>query len=193
MSSGKNNCGWGGKCLWWAMCLLTIDSLQKIEYLLSGNITRNWARPRLGLWHSWAAAAKQALPKWGWLLCYCGRSLRGSNFSSDHEFSLCTIRNSVQIHCNIWFSISLTVWILRYTITCHREIRLGRMLIKSSFIGHGNPLQYSCLENPMDIGVWQATVHKIAKSRTRLKWLSMHARMLLLARQKLDFLFHLWK
>ena len=32
----------------------------------------------------------------------------------------------------------------------------------------GNSLQYSCLENPMDRGVWQATVHKVAKSQTRL-------------------------
>ena len=31
--------------------------------------------------------------------------------------------------------------------------------------GHGNPLQYSCLENPMDRGVWQATVHRLTKSR----------------------------
>jgi len=30
--------------------------------------------------------------------------------------------------------------------------------------GHGNPLQYSCLENPMDRGAWQATVHRVAKS-----------------------------
>ena len=30
--------------------------------------------------------------------------------------------------------------------------------------GHGYPLQYSCLENPMDRGAWQATVHGIAKS-----------------------------
>ena len=35
--------------------------------------------------------------------------------------------------------------------------------------GHGNPLQYSCLENPMDRGVWQATVHRVAKSRTQIK------------------------
>ena len=34
--------------------------------------------------------------------------------------------------------------------------------------GHGNPLQYSCLENPMDRGAWWATVHGIAKSRTQL-------------------------
>jgi len=34
---------------------------------------------------------------------------------------------------------------------------------------HGNPLQYSYLENPKDRGTWQATVHRVAKSRTRLK------------------------
>ena len=34
--------------------------------------------------------------------------------------------------------------------------------------GNGNPLQYSCLENPMDGGAWQATVHGVAKSRTQL-------------------------
>ena len=37
--------------------------------------------------------------------------------------------------------------------------------------GHGNPLQYSCLENPMDREAWQATVHWV--SWTQLKWLSM--------------------
>ena len=34
--------------------------------------------------------------------------------------------------------------------------------------GNGNPLQYSCLENPMDRGAWWATVHGVAKSETRL-------------------------
>ena len=34
--------------------------------------------------------------------------------------------------------------------------------------GNGNPLQYACLENPMDRGAWQATVHGVAKSWTRL-------------------------
>ena len=50
--------------------------------------------------------------------------------------------------------------------------RLGR----SPRGGHGNPLQYSCLENPMDRGAWQATVHSVEQSQTRLKQLSMHAR-----------------
>ena len=42
--------------------------------------------------------------------------------------------------------------------------------------GHDNQLQYSCLENPIDRGAWWATVHRVAKSRTRLKRLSMHTR-----------------
>ena len=41
--------------------------------------------------------------------------------------------------------------------------------------GNGNPLQYSCLENPGDRGAWWAAVRGVAQSRTRLKWLSMHA------------------
>ena len=35
--------------------------------------------------------------------------------------------------------------------------------------GNGNPLQYSCLENPMDRGAWRAIVHEVAKSQTQLK------------------------
>ena len=38
--------------------------------------------------------------------------------------------------------------------------------------GNGNPLQYRCLENPMDRGAWQATVRGVAKSWTGLKRLS---------------------
>ena len=39
---------------------------------------------------------------------------------------------------------------------------------------HGNPLQYSCLENLMDRGAWWATVHRVVKSQTWLKRLSTH-------------------
>ena len=41
--------------------------------------------------------------------------------------------------------------------------------------GHGNPLQYSCLENPMDRAFWRATVHGVAQIQTWLKWLSKHS------------------
>ena len=46
------------------------------------------------------------------------------------------------------------------------------------------PLQYSCLENPMDRGAWQATVHRVKKSQTRLKRLSMHVHLKMVKMEK---------
>ena len=42
------------------------------------------------------------------------------------------------------------------------------VVVTTSGGGDGTPLQYSCLENPMDRGAWKAAVHGVAKSRTRL-------------------------
>ena len=53
-----------------------------------------------------------------------------------------------------------------------RRLLLGRKVMANldSIFGEGNgtPLQYSCLENPMDRGAWQATVHRVEKSQKRL-------------------------
>ena len=49
--------------------------------------------------------------------------------------------------------------------------------------GHDNPLQHSCLENPMDRGAWWATVHGVTKSQKQLKWLSSHAEKKYLMKQ----------
>ena len=46
---------------------------------------------------------------------------------------------------------------------------------RSTGKGHDGPFQYSCLENPKDKEARQATVHRVAKSQTRLKQLGMHA------------------
>ena len=50
-----------------------------------------------------------------------------------------------------------------------RDVGLNLGLGRSLGEGNSNPLQYSCLENPMDRVAWQATVHGVAKSWTRLK------------------------
>ena len=42
-------------------------------------------------------------------------------------------------------------------------------VVKIPRVGNGNPLQYSCLENPMDRAAWRATVHGAAESWTRLR------------------------
>ena len=49
-----------------------------------------------------------------------------------------------------------------------------KVAAKNTREGNGNPLQYSCLENPVDGGAWWAAVHGVAQSRTQLKRLSMH-------------------
>ena len=55
-----------------------------------------------------------------------------------------------------------------------RDADLIPGLGRSTGESHGNPLQYPCLEDPMDRGAWRAVVHRVASSQTRLKWL--HAR-----------------
>ena len=61
------------------------------------------------------------------------------------------------------------------TCQCRRCKRYGfdQWIGKTPGEGHNNPLQYSCLENSMDGEAWWATVHRVAKSCTRLKWLNM--------------------
>ena len=52
---------------------------------------------------------------------------------------------------------------------------MGSIPGSRKFLGgaQGNPLQYFCLENPMDSGAWRAGVYRVAKSQTRLKQLSI--------------------
>ena len=63
-------------------------------------------------------------------------------------------------------------WDVRHTVRAGSfvgpdgGIRLGPRLRTGE--GNGTPLQYSCLENPMDGGAWKAAVHGVARSRTRL-------------------------
>ena len=67
--------------------------------------------------------------------------------------------------------------------SCRKEVMVAWSCISdtvenSAGEGNGNPLQYSCLENPRDRGAWWAAVYWVAQSRTRLKWLSSSSREL---------------
>ena len=56
-----------------------------------------------------------------------------------------------------------------------RRCKFNSWVRKIPGVGNGHPLQYSCMENPMNRGLWQATVHGVAKSRTRLSdWATKH-------------------
>ena len=76
--------------------------------------------------------------------------------------------------CLWWFRLTGGASGKESTCQCRRYKRLGfdPWLGRSPGGEHGNPLQYSCLENPMDRGAWQATVPWVTKSQTWLKWLS---------------------
>ena len=65
------------------------------------------------------------------------------------------------------FQVELVVKNLPANTGRHKRHRFGSG--RSPGGGYSNPLQYSCLENPMDRGTWQATVHRVTKSQTRLK------------------------
>ena len=74
---------------------------------------------------------------------------------------------SIQVHC---WSITKIVWAFCLFVC----LVLG-VSIHSRGEGNGNPLQYSCLESPLDGGAWWAAVHGITQSWAWLKRLSMHA------------------
>ena len=73
-----------------------------------------------------------------------------------------------------WFSLSLpqvalVVKNLPANAGHRRDLSWIPGLRRSPGGANGSPLQYSCLENPMDRGAWRATVHRIAKGQTQLK------------------------
>ena len=59
-------------------------------------------------------------------------------------------------------------WRIHLQCRGHWRFRLNPWSGRSPREGHGNPLQYSCLENPMDRGAWCTTVHRVTKRQTRL-------------------------
>ena len=83
-------------------------------------------------------------------------------------------RNILLNVCNLWVvQLSSCYWFL-VSYHCGQE-RYLLWILGAFGEGHGNPLLYSCPENPVDRGAWWAAVHGVAQSRTQLKRLSMHA------------------
>ena len=74
----------------------------------------------------------------------------------------------ISFHQNNFSLVLIKVSIFK-TIYSHQILSLALVTLRAEIgAGNGNPLQYSCLENPMDGGAWQAAVHGVARSWTRL-------------------------
>ena len=114
------------------------------------------------------------------------RSLRvGHNWVTEHADSW----SIFAIICHLWIfgnaclipkasQVVLVVKNLPANAGDEREVNSIPGSGRSPGGGHGNPLQYSCLENPMGRGAWQATVHGVARSQTQLNQLSMHSHLI---------------
>ena len=80
--------------------------------------------------------------------------------------------NNWLFYCLCNFTFSEISYSSNHTV--HSLFRLASFTknMNLRFQGSGTPLQYSCLENPMDGGAWWAADYGVAQSRTRLKWFS---------------------
>ena len=97
-----------------------------------------------------------------------GKSLRLSYFLSN---VIEKVHPSFVVYC---YSVSGHCNIPTYKYT-HMQCIYPFIYFYCPGEGNGNPLQYSCLENPKDRGTWWATVQGVTESETWLKWLSMHS------------------
>ena len=105
------------------------------------------------------------------LLFYC----RNSNSRHSDPFSLPYLwQMSLIDHGLVSISPDMASWFFT-TLRKFWPAKLNHHILTSIYHyfcmiwGHGNPLQYSCLESPMDRRAWWATVHGVSKSQTRLK------------------------
>ena len=135
-------------------------------------ITRCWERLKVGGegddrgWEGWMASPTQWT--WVWVNSRCwwwtGRPGVLQSIGSQSQTQLTWIEltehdtNRIKERI-IWLFINRYIWQNSRPQGHNRE-------------GNGSPLQYSCLENPVDRGAWWAAVYGVTQSRTRLKWLS---------------------
>ena len=81
-----------------------------------------------------------------------------------------SIHNNPKLETSYWFyGASLVVQMVKNLPAMQEPPGSIPGLGRSPGGGHGDPLQYSCLENPMNGGAWWAAVHGVAQSRTRLR------------------------
>ena len=84
--------------------------------------------------------------------------------------------------------LCLTCWVAEKLLST-----VARPFICTYGEGHGNPLRYSCLENPMDRGAWRAVVHGVAKSWTWLKQLSISIMSVIMSIMSVSGLSRIWE
>ena len=106
------------------------------------------------------------------------------SFSSARYLGIELLDHTVVLEKEMGDHSSILAWRILWTEECGGLLSIGLHRVRHDWrdlaaacIGEGNgsPLQYSCLENPVDGGAWWAAVHRVAQSQTWLRGLSMPA------------------
>ena len=143
-----------------------------IDRILCDTLRQNLTCPLEFLWASHVFPG-QGLRVWAGCRSSAGRHPLPEEPLSPTAMRICCPWESPSSLCD-WPIISsppdtaLWMFLINYSHSLHsltEQTRLGCI-----GEGNGNPLQYSCLENPRDGGAWLASIYGIAQSRTRLKW-----------------------
>ena len=87
-------------------------------------------------------------------------------YDTSIEHSILFYFNNVVVQINWGFPSGTVVKNLPANVGDTRDANWTARSGRPPGVGNGNPLQYSCLENSIDRGAWQATVHGVAKSQT---------------------------
>ena len=104
------------------------------------------------------------------LFQFCMTTLLPSTHTHTHTHTNSTVPHQGRVLSRkLWSKVLDVYWLIRTGIL---QSWFNYKISYTSREGNGNPLQYSCLENPTDGGAWWAAVHGVAKSQTRLMWLS---------------------
>ena len=103
------------------------------------------------------------------------------------------IRNKIKERRNIWLLPGFPGGSDSKASACNAgDLGLIPGLGRSPGEGNGNPLQYSCLENPMDGGAWQAIVHGVTNSQTRLSDFTFRASLVAQRLKRLPAMRETW-
>jgi len=120
--------------------------------------------------------------------------------SGDQNIGVSASASVLPVTIQDWFPLGWTGWIslqskglwrIFSNTTVQKHQFLGTQLSLGE--GNGNPLQYSCLENPRDGGAWWAAVYGVAQSRTQLKRLSSSSNNSFHYSPPLTSIHHYWK
>ena len=110
-----------------------------------------------------------------WVSFYAGRWQNASPFLRRNIWPWSILRERLGLRRG-WAGAGLPWWLPGKESACRAgiaDVGFSPGSGRSPGDGHGNPLQYSCLENPMDRGAWRATVHRVANTIKT----TLHARM----------------